>query len=180
MRRLFFSLCLLLCAGPLAAKGVYLTVPQFVEQSFDDVVPTMRTLWLTPELKAETKTIFGHPYSGLRLRYWQAGARSAWVLEEIGKDLPITIGVVVDGGGESIASVSILEFRESRGGEVRYPFFTEQFRGAQLTEDRRLDRRIDGITGATLSVNAVTKVARLALLLAKSVAASDSAVAGGE
>lgn len=56
-------------------------------------------------------------------------------------------------------------FRESRGFEVRYPFFTDQFRGARLREGLDLDREIDGISGATLSVRALTKLARLALLL---------------
>jgi hypothetical protein len=47
---------------------------------------------------------------------------------------------------------------------VRYPFFTDQFDGATLTAKSRLDRNIDGITGATLSVGAVTRIARVALI----------------
>jgi Na+-translocating ferredoxin:NAD+ oxidoreductase RnfG subunit len=69
---------------------------------------------------------------------------------------------VADG---AIENVRVLEFRESRGWEVRYPFFTDQFVDARLEDDGRLDRRIDGITGATLSVAAVTRIARIALLL---------------
>ena len=63
-----------------------------------------------------------------------------------------------------IEQVRVLAFRESRGGEVRYPFFTRQFVNVGLKDDDRLDARIDGITGATLSVSAVTKVSRLALV----------------
>jgi Na+-transporting NADH:ubiquinone oxidoreductase subunit NqrC len=48
---------------------------------------------------------------------------------------------------------------------VRYPFFTDQFNGLQLDENNRLQRKIDGISGATLSVNALTRLARLALHL---------------
>ncbi|EEB78686.1 hypothetical protein GPB2148_1584 [marine gamma proteobacterium HTCC2148] len=62
-------------------------------------------------------------------------------------------------------TVRILAFRESRGWEVKYPYFTEQFSGATADENNRLDRRIDGITGATLSVNAVQKVVRWAVYL---------------
>jgi hypothetical protein len=64
-----------------------------------------------------------------------------------------------------ILDVKVLIFRESRGWEVRYPFFTDQFKDATLTAERNLDRKIDGISGATLSVNALTKLARLALFL---------------
>ena len=41
----------------------------------------------------------------------------------------------------------------------------DQFKDATLTGDKELDKKIDGISGATLSVNALTKLARLALYL---------------
>ena len=75
--------------------------------------------------------------------------------------MPITIGVVVAEG--KIEQVKILAYRESRGGEVRYPAYTRQYLGASLTNKNNLDQSIDGITGATLSVWAVNKVAALAL-----------------
>ena len=86
-----------------------------------------------------------------------------WVLDEIGKELPITTGIIVNNG--AIERVRVLVFRESRGWEVRHDFFTNQFKGAGMTKDGRLDRQIDGISGATLSVRAVEKLARVALLL---------------
>jgi uncharacterized protein with FMN-binding domain len=98
---------------------------------------------------------------GLRVRYHILDNKSAWILEEIGKEMPITIGVVVT--DHKITEVKILAYRESRGGEVRYPAYTAQYRGASLQSNNRLDQSIDGITGATLSVWAVNKVAGLAL-----------------
>jgi hypothetical protein len=59
----------------------------------------------------------------------------------------------------------VLAFRESRGWEIRYPFFTDQFSGLTLAPDGYLSKPIDGITGATLSVRAVERVTRLALWL---------------
>ncbi len=76
---------------------------------------------------------------------------------------PITTGLAVDDG--AIERIRVLVYRESRGWEVRYDFFTAQFIGARLDGDARLDRRIDGISGATLSVRALTNLARLALYL---------------
>jgi hypothetical protein len=61
--------------------------------------------------------------------------------------------------------IEVLAFRESRGWEIRYPFFTSQFSGLELADDGYLSESIDGITGATMSVRAVERVARLALWL---------------
>ena len=62
-----------------------------------------------------------------------------------------------------ISQVRILTYRESRGGEVRYPAFLNQFNGAGLQQNGDLTRNIDGISGATLSVSALNRMARLAL-----------------
>ena len=50
---------------------------------------------------------------------------------------------------------------------MRHTFFTEQFDDASLNNNQsmELDRNIDNISGATLSVRAIKKLARLALLL---------------
>jgi len=151
--------------APLFAAGeqVYLEPETFLAQSFT-IEPEKKVLWLTPPLKARIREILGHDYPGLRLRYWAAGNRTAWILEEIGKTRPITAGFVVEDG--RLVDMKVLIYRESHGWEVRYPFFTDQFSGATLEEgSTRLDRSIDGISGATLSVNALTRLARLALAL---------------
>lgn len=142
---------------------VYQTPAAFVEAAFAGTPPAFKMLWLDEAAQADVAQILGHRYPAMRLRYWLDGQRSAWVLEEIGKEEPITVGVVID--GRRIELVKVLEFRESRGEEVRYPFFTKQFEGAGLKEARQLDRRVDGISGATLSVRALTRLARLALHL---------------
>jgi hypothetical protein len=150
-------------AGEQPEYGRYLTTAAFLELAFGDSPPEAETLWITREHREPLAALLGHPFGSLRLRYWQGGSRTAWILDEIGKEQPITIGVSIDGG--AIELVRILEFREIRGWEVRYPFFTDQFRGAELAADGKLDTGIDGITGATLSVGAVTRVARAALYL---------------
>jgi len=145
------------------AIGVYQTPEAFIAEAFDGAPPAAATLWLRGELKQRIAEIMAHRYSKLRLRYWLSGERSAWVLDEIGKEKPITVGLVVDDG--NLERIKVLVYRESRGWEVRYPFFLEQFSDARLREGDRLDRSIDGISGATLSVRALTKLARLALML---------------
>jgi hypothetical protein len=64
-----------------------------------------------------------------------------------------------------VERVRVLIFRESRGAEVHRSAFTRQYENASLGEDHSLDRSIDGITGATLSVWALNRQVKLALLL---------------
>ena len=143
------------------AKGVYQSGPDFFTEVFAQQQAESKVLWLTPEIRSQAAAIVGHPVRGLRIRYHQSDSKTAWILEEIGKEMPITIGVVVE--DDVIQQVKILAYRESRGGEVRYPAYTAQYKGAALQEDYQLNRNIDGITGATLSMWAVNKVAALAL-----------------
>lgn len=165
------ALCLAAFAGPgfgppdaaADAPGRYLGTDEFLSLAFGEERPEAKVLWMPGDVRDALAKILGHPFAGLRVRYWQQGERTAWILEEIGKELPITIGVAVENG--QVALVRILEFREIRGWEVRYPFFTDQFQGVALTDRRDLDARIDGITGATLSVAAVKGIAKVALLL---------------
>ncbi|MDD9892058.1 MAG: FMN-binding protein [Gammaproteobacteria bacterium] len=142
----------------------YMSEQEFLAKHFSST-PATKALWITGDLKTLTSNVLQHPPQKLRQRYWQDQQRSLWVMEEIGKEKPITVGIVVNDG--ALEEVKVLAYRESRGWEVKYPFFTEQFDAAQLSTEKnptQLDKNIDNITGATLSVRAVTKLARLALL----------------
>ena len=154
-----------LLAVPLFAEAatVYETQSEFLTRAFDGPPPEPAVAWLSGDLKAGVRQLLGHDYPALRLRYWCEDQRSAWVLEEIGKDLPITVGVVVE--QDRIDSLRVLTYRENRGGEVSRPVFSNQFTGRSLDESGTLDRPIDSITGATLSVQALTRIARMALFL---------------
>lgn len=165
--RFVSALLLALVAFAAAARGVYQAPEAFLREAFAERVPPARVLWLDDQLQRQIAEILGHRYSSLRLRYWRENGRSAWILEEIGKEEPITTGIIVKDG--KIELVKVLIFRESRGDEVRYPFFTQQFTGASLRSGAQLDRTVDGISGATLSVRALKKLARLALFLDKAV-----------
>lgn len=145
------------------AGGVYQEPTDFINQVFDDNPPKAEVLWLNKDLKEQITKILDHKYKGLRVRYWQQEKRSAWVLEEIGKEKLITAGIVIN--DSQIELVKVLVFRESRGWEVRHDFFTKQFKQASLKDDNRLDKNIDNISGATLSVRAIKKLAAVALLL---------------
>lgn len=163
MLRTLLTTAVLFCASLAHAGGVYQQAEDFIAESFDGDTPEAKVIWLKGELKTKIESILQHKYKGFRIRYWQRDKRTAWVLDEIGKEKPITTGFVINDG--RIELVRILVFRESRGWEVRHDFFTEQFDDSRLTEQDQLSNQIDNVSGATLSVRAVTKLARIALLL---------------
>jgi len=164
-KQLSSGLFLLLLALSVYADSIYQQPEEFIAEIFADNIPEKQVLWVTTEVRDEARTVLGHELTGLRIRYWQAGSRTAWILDEIGKDKPITTGIVINDA--TIEIIKVLVFRESRGWEVKHPFFTDQFIGARTASDNRLDRNIDGITGATLSVQALQRQAKLALLLSR-------------
>lgn len=161
-RWFLLSICLTLCVPCMAQRGVFLTQDDFLKQAFTHT-PLIKTYWLTAEDHAAGELITGHKLP-LRIRYFQHGERTAWIIEEVGKELPITLGIVIE--HQHIQILRVMEYREVRGGEVRYDFFVQQFNGAALNQtNQKLNKEIDGISGATLSVRALTKSARLALFL---------------
>ena len=139
----------------------YLTPEQFLTENLAPELPKPNVLWLTKDIAKQVEQITGHAPILLRQRYWRVGDKTAWILEEIGKEEPITAGFIVT--ADKITQVRVLTYRESRGWEVRYPAFLKQYSGAGLQDDDALNRNIDGISGATLSVNAMNRMARLAL-----------------
>lgn len=146
-----------------ASPGRYLDTDAFLEVVFGNAPGTAGSLILDAALRRKAEEVLGHRFARLRLEYWASRDTTAWIIDEVAKTEPVTVGVGVRDG--RVTTVRILEFRESRGWEVRYPFFTDQFTGAELAARTELDRSIDGITGATLSVEAVQRVVRLTLLL---------------
>ena len=78
----------------LQAASVYETQEDFLDRAYSGSPPGPDVIWLSGERKQTVTQLLGHDYAALRLRYWCQGGRSAWVLDEIGKELPITVGVV--------------------------------------------------------------------------------------
>ncbi|MDO8314176.1 MAG: FMN-binding protein [Rugosibacter sp.] len=163
--RLLLSAFMLLWALPAAAADAEAETARFLREVFaQPAVPVVpEVLWLTAELRPAVRAILGRDISAARLHYWRVGHRTAWVLDEVGKEMPITVGIAVD--DDRIERMRVLVYRESRGWEVQSPNFLRQFTGAQLGDKQQLDRSIDGISGATLSVRAMTRMAKLALRL---------------
>jgi hypothetical protein len=87
----------------------------------------------------------------------------ALVMDEIGKHLPLTFLVSIQPGGK-VDQVMLLAFREPRGDEVKSPIFLRQYRGKTVVDPIRRNRDIRNISGATMSVDAMNRGLRRALV----------------
>jgi hypothetical protein len=164
LRRAVYAVLLAAAAAIAAGEaGRYQTRAEFLLESFGTENPASDVVWIDEELRATAAKVLGHAPNVLRVRYWYEGGRTAWIIDEIGKEQPITFGIVVEDA--AIQGLRVMQFRESRGWEIRYPFFTKQFSQLRLTDSGSLSHGIDAISGATLSVKAATRTANLALVL---------------
>lgn len=148
-----------------AADRVYEKPSAFLKRSFG-AVPKTKALTLDSKQQKQLKSILGKSYPQKKIRYWKSGDKVAWILEKKGKSEPITTGFIVK--GNALQEVKVLVYRESHGWEVGRPFFTKQFKGATLN-GKKVSCKVDGIVGATLSVNALKKLSAAALYLSQQV-----------
>lgn len=82
-----------------------------------------------------------------------------------GKSLPITFLVMFDANGK-IQCSEIIKYREPYGGAIQSREWNDQFKGKNSYSDFIVGKDISGISGATISVNSVTKgIKKLTLLL---------------
>ena len=145
------------------SEEVLLSREGFIKTAFQKDVPEKKSLFFKGEVKEIAQKIMGQHYKKIRFKYWLYNSRSAWILNRIGKVRFITAGFIIDNC--KIASVHVLVYRESHGWEIKYPLFRDQFEGVHLIRDYILNKKIDGITGATLSVNSMKKMTQLALAM---------------
>ena len=141
-----------------------MSLDAFLGLAFDSGEPAREALWFSSDQRGEIKNMLGHEPGTLRQRYWGQGLRTAWVLEEIGKERPITIGVAIEGRPHFTAGDPQLQGVPWVGGPLSL-FLPTNLSAWGWMDDGKLSQQVDGITGATLSVRAVKKVARLALYL---------------
>ena len=135
-------------------------IKDFLKATFA-VVPKPQRLWIDKSSQAKIKKQFNPSQVKLSYRYWQQDNTTAWILDEIGKERNITTGIVIEGA--AVKKVQVLVYRESRGGQVQSPRFTQQYQ--HKDQHANLSKEIDSISGATLSVNALNKQVSLALWL---------------
>ena len=121
------------------------------------------TLSVTGKVADICTDVLGHSYSGNSIQYWNDSSNTVWIVANKGKHGPITAGFLIDGA--TISASKVLADREKRGRPIRSKSYQKQFKGVGLQKGNKLTRRIDGITGATISSTAFKNMALLVLRL---------------
>lgn len=140
------------------------TPEAFLAEVFNGNPPEPQVLSIGPNEQNRISAVFGRQFPQSRLRYWRQGGKTAWIFDDIGKEgyVPTTCGFVIRDG--VIDHLRVLIYRESRGEQVGEPSFLQKLLGAGAN-GTHLDRKIDSISGATLSVQMMERMARTAIEL---------------
>lgn len=160
----------LLVPAPLLVAEQYLTEVQALKIAFSQ----------SQSVNAETKLISDDDRREIKSRYrveilsssvrvysGRSGSKVdgyAVIANEIGKSEPITFIVAMDSSGK-VQTVAIMEFRETRGWEVKEPRFLRQFHGKKSSDHLRINDDVINLSGATLSSYAVAKGVKKAVAL---------------
>ena len=143
---------------------------KYIISQFDiDVSINMRTLILDAELKALVENRVKQRFYRDELYYWTIsnnGTTIAYAIMDnvLGKAIPITFLVIINLDGYILAA-EVIKYREAYGGEVGNKNWLAQFTHFSDTSDFKLGKNIDGISGATISVNSLTKgIQKIAIL----------------
>ena len=151
----------LLLAAPVlgAAKD---PVDAFLKENLKAPIEA-HTLSVTGDVATLCTSVLGHSYAAGTIRYWTDSSNTAWIVTNKGKHGPIMAGFLIEKA--TISASKVLADREQRGRPIRSKGYQKQFKGLGLKKDNKLSRRIDGITGATISSVAFKNMAVLVLRL---------------
>ena len=95
MKWILFVLLVFSSVSVFSKDRVYQTPEDFLAKAFGNT-PEPERITLSGDLGKAVKKILGHRYKKIRVPYWQTECRTAWILEEIGKERYITTGFIVN------------------------------------------------------------------------------------
>ena len=143
---------------------------KYIISQFDvDVSIYMHTLKLDTELKVLVQNKVKQRFYRDELYYWNISNNDttiAYALMDnvLGKSMPITFLVILNNEGNILAS-EVIKYREAYGSEVGNKNWLGQFTYFNDTTDFKVGKNIDGISGATISVNSLSKgIQKMAVL----------------
>lgn len=145
---------------PSISKGeVYLMKKEALKRAFPEADEIVKErLWLNDIQRDKISKLCNQKIEDKRMVFY-GGKKSGKIIgymlidHYIGKSLPITYMVVLNIDG-TVRDVAIMVYREPQGMEVRYKSFLKQFFGKNASSTFK---DVNAITGATISVRAITK-----------------------
>ena len=135
---------------------------KYIISQFDvDVSIYMHTLKLDTELKVLVQNKVKQRFYRDELYYWNISNNDttiAYALMDnvLGKSMPITFLVILNNEGNILAS-EVIKYREAYGSEVGHKNWLAQFTNSTDTSQFKVGKNIDGISGATISMNSLSK-----------------------
>jgi Na+-translocating ferredoxin:NAD+ oxidoreductase RnfG subunit len=178
--RILLVLFLILFPASKSMARVYLTQEQALKMVFDrGETVTEEFVQITPDLAKIIKERGRSPlpFSSKTVYIGKQGNEVLGyaIIDNVkGKSRPITYMALIGPGGR-VKRVEILAYRESHGGEIRYPSFLKQFVGKSISDPLRNKRDIRNISGATISCRAITDGVRRLLAFWETVYGENSA-----
>ncbi len=180
-KSLLLTTLVLFAISPSLLRGGEANYPEFIEQVFlteesalksvfsnaDKIVAEPHKLILKERKRIESRLGWVVEESTVTVhRGYNTGnpLGFAMITEEIGKFKPITFIVKVGMDGK-VEKVEVMVYREAVGAEVRRQRFSRQFRGKSAKDPLRINRDILNITGATMSVQAMTAGVKKVLVI---------------
>ena len=161
---LFFS------SANIFAQEIKERTETIIKESFGkDVSFTFRKYTLTSNIKRKIENTVKQKFFKDLLYVYKISLKDTVIAfgfldNVIGKSMPITFFVLLDVEG-NIISTNIIKYREPYGGAVSNENWNEQFTGKNSDSDFTIGKSVNGISGATISVNSVTKGIRKITLL---------------
>jgi len=136
----------------------------------DSVIISHQKINIPKDIKKEIQSQVKQKFFKNELNIWTiltADTLSHYAIidNSLGKSMPITFLVIFTTNGR-IKHAQIVKYREPYGGEIASLSWTSQFNGMWKESEFKVGKTIDGISGATISTNSVTKgIHKLSLLL---------------
>ncbi len=156
------SLWGLLLLPLLAAGGIRQDTEAYLKKYFGEPVRlSLHKLTLEPAQRKAAEKAVRQRFFKKWLYVWRITQNDSTVayalLDNVkGKAMPITFLVIFDADGR-IRNARIIKYREAIGGAVQNRSWLEKFTGLGASSAFKVGRDIDAISGATISVNAVTR-----------------------
>ena len=145
------------------------------EKRISELLPEITSIeWSMYQIQKETsksiQNISKQKFFRKEVNFWKIVNNDslkyyAFLDNVIGKTMPITFLVIFDNKG-SVYNASIIKYREPYGGEVGNKNWLNQFISYTNKSEYKVGADISAISGATLSVNSITKgILKLSLLI---------------
>jgi len=180
LRAASLGLAALLALPLLLGATVYHTEDEAVAIAFPTATRVdTRNVVLSEDVRARVSEQVGYPIKERLVvlrEAWQGETLlgRAFCLDEIGKTLPFRFLVALRPDG-AVEQVLVLTYRESRGQEIERATFRSQYEGKSLADPIRRGDDIRNVSGATISVDSLSRGVRRALAIWAALAPADLA-----